>query len=71
MKSHKAPGNRELKGISGTFTPIANGVFMIPLRNEEFAATQFWAFKPDGSAEIKEIPDRGEIQKAIPAVSKE
>jgi hypothetical protein len=71
MKSHKAPGNRDLTEISGTFSPIANGVFLIQLRNETFAATQFWAFKPDRSAEIKELPDRGEMQKAVPVADKE
>ncbi|MEZ5325310.1 MAG: hypothetical protein R3F19_09620 [Verrucomicrobiales bacterium] len=70
LKSDKAPGDRELKGLVGNFTLIANGVFMMQMRNESFAATQFWAFKPDGSADIKEIPDRGEAQRAVPIVDK-
>lgn len=45
---------------------IGNGVFMIRLRGTGYTATQFWIFKPNGSAEIQEIPDRGEKQTAVP-----
>lgn len=52
----------KLEGLSGTFEPIGNGVFVARLRCRNGAASQFWIFKPDGTATIKEIPDRGEKQ---------
>src|SRR5688572_21844775 len=42
-----------------------NGVFQVQLRGGAFAATQFWVFNKDGSITIKEIPDRGEKQRAV------
>ena len=65
VKSDKAPEDREILGAFGSFSLIANGVIVIQLRAERYAASQFWASKPDGAAEIKELPDRGEIQKAV------
>jgi hypothetical protein len=44
---------------------IANGVFMVQLKGEGYLATQYWAFQPDGTIAIKEIPDRGEKQVAV------
>ena len=54
----------KLDGLSGTFEPIGNGVFLARLRCRNGAASQFWIFKPDGTAAIKEIPDRHEKQTA-------
>jgi hypothetical protein len=45
---------------------IGNGVFMVQLAGSSVRATQFWVFRADGSAEVKELPDRGEKQKAVP-----
>lgn len=45
---------------------IGNGVFMVHLSGDSVRATQFWVFRPDGSAVIKEVPDRGEKQTAVP-----
>jgi hypothetical protein len=40
---------------------------MIFFRNESgHRASQFWVFRSDGSAAVKEVPDRGERQTAIP-----
>jgi hypothetical protein len=67
----KVAGNRaefvestssKLEGLSGNFDPIGNGVFLARLSCRNGGASQFWIFKPDGTASIKEIPDRGEKQ---------
>jgi hypothetical protein len=55
-----------LEGWQGQFQFIGNGVFMVSLANEKHRATQFWVFNDDGTASIKEIPDRGERQVATP-----
>ena len=39
---------------------------MVQLRGTGYVATQYWVFRPDGIADIKEIPDRGEKQTAVP-----
>jgi hypothetical protein len=44
---------------------IGNGVAMVQLRGDGYTATQFWCFKPDGTIEVKEVPDRGEKQMAV------
>lgn len=54
-----------LEGLHGTFELIGNGVFLISLQNENYRATQYWLFREDGNAVVKEIPDRGEKQTAI------
>ena len=52
----------KLEGMSGNFELLGNGVFLAFLRSKAGGATQIWVFKPDGTATIKEIPDRGEKQ---------
>jgi hypothetical protein len=52
--------------IQGKSQFIGNGVFMVQLQGKGYVATQFWVFQADGSAAIKEIPDRGEKQLAVP-----
>jgi hypothetical protein len=56
--------------IQGKSQFIGNGVFMVQLQGKGYMATQFWVFRADGSAAIKEIPDRGEKQLAVPVVKK-
>lgn len=58
--------DKRLGKIQGRIQPIGNGVFMVQLRGTGYVATQFWVFHPDGTAEIKEIPERGEKQTAVP-----
>jgi hypothetical protein len=53
-------------GMSGGYYVAGNGVFMVQVRNQKHASTQFWAFKPDGNANIKEVPDRGEKHRVWP-----
>ncbi len=55
-----------LKGLQGKFQLIGNGVFAIYLHNENHRASQYWLFRNDGSAVVKEVPDRGERQIAVP-----
>jgi hypothetical protein len=60
----------KLAGFSGDFELIGNGVFMARLAGNNHRATQWWIFQPDGTALIKEIPDRGEKQVAKPVSQK-
>lgn len=61
-----AASDSRLRELAGEFQRIGNGVFLISLANEHHRATQFWVFRPDGTAAVKEIPDRGERQEAVP-----
>jgi len=54
----------KLEGLSGGFELIGNGVFFARLSCKAGGASQWWVFHPDGSATVKEIPDRGEKQTA-------
>jgi len=54
----------KFEGLSGEFELIGNGVFMARLAGGSHRATQLWVFKPDGTALVKEVPDRGENQVA-------
>jgi hypothetical protein len=56
----------QLKGMQGKFQLIGNGVFQIFFQNENHRASQYWLFRNDGSAVVKEVPDRGEKQTAVP-----
>ena len=56
----------QLKGLQGKFQLIGNGVFVIYFQNEHHRASQYWLFRSDGSASVKEVPDRGERQTAVP-----
>ena len=55
-----------LKGLQGKFQLIQNGVFRIFFQGENYRASQVWIFRKDGSAAIREVPDRGEQQTAVP-----
>ena len=56
----------DLDGLSGGFEHIGNGVFLARLACKAGGKSQWWIFQPDGSAAVKEIPDRGEQQRAKP-----
>jgi len=60
----------KLEGLSGEFELIGNGVFMARLAGDNHRATQWWIFHPDGTASIREVPDRGEKQTARPSSEK-
>jgi len=55
-----------LKELQGRFQLIGNGVFVIFFQNENHRASQYWLFRQDGTAAVKEVPDRGERQTAMP-----
>jgi hypothetical protein len=57
-----------LKNMEGEFRshPQQRGIFMIPFRTPNGAMTQIWIFRSDGAASIRENPDRGEQQSAVP-----
>lgn len=54
------------KGLRGEFQLIGNGVFLVFFQNDHHRASQYWLFQSDGRAVVKEVPDRGEKQTAIP-----
>src|SRR5262245_956624 len=58
----------ELKGLAAEFQPYPrqDGAFVARLRGGKFVATQLWIFRTDAIAAIRETPDRGEIQSAVP-----
>jgi flagellar basal body-associated protein FliL len=56
----------QLQGLQGKFQLIGNGVFLIFFQNENHRASQYWLFRQDGTAAVKEVPDRGERQTAVP-----
>ena len=59
----------QLKGLEGKFQLIGNGVFVIFFQNENHRASQYWLFRNDGTAVVKEVPDRGEKQSAVPVAT--
>lgn len=56
----------EWRDLKGSLKLLANGVYVASLSGEHRRATQYWIFRPDGSAEVREVPDRGEKQIAVP-----
>ena len=56
----------KLKTVQGQLQYNADGVFLARLQGGGFGASQVWIFRADGSASIREIPDRGEQQSAVP-----
>jgi len=56
----------EFKAMQGSIRRTQNGVFLVVLRNESRTLSQLWIFRKDGSAAIREVPDRGELQSAVP-----
>lgn len=57
-----------LKNMEGEFRPHPqqNGIFVISFRAPTGSMTQIWIFRSDGAAAIRENPDRGEQQSAVP-----
>lgn len=68
IKGNKAKfvksSSAKFEGLSGGFELIGNGVFVARLSSKGGNITQLWLFQPDGTARIKENPDRGEKQSA-------
>jgi hypothetical protein len=56
----------KLKSVQGQFQFKDNGLFVASLHGGQFDASQIWIFRADGTAAIREVPDRGEQQSAVP-----
>lgn len=56
-----------LKGVRGVFQKFdkVEGAFLIRYQTP-VVGSQLWIFRPDGAAAIREAPDRGEQQSAVP-----
>lgn len=68
VKGQQIEGTSERLGkLQGRFLQFAgNQVYVVRLTGTGYTATQMWAFQPDGSVEIREVPDRGEKQVLSP-----
>jgi len=72
----KVEGNRakcvnstdaSFQGIEGQIQSLQKpGVFGVRFRAPTGMMSQIWIFRPDGAAAIRESPDRGEQQSAVP-----
>jgi hypothetical protein len=62
------PADANASGARAPYIPDNDAMRgpLISLGNDQHRASQFWVFGQDCSATIKEIPDRGERQKATP-----
>ena len=56
-----------LKGVRGVFQKFdqVEGGFLIRYQTP-VVGSQLWIFRPDGAAAVREAPDRGEQQSAVP-----
>jgi hypothetical protein len=55
-----------LKGMQGVIQTMKSGVFLIRFQNDRGAMSQVWIFREDGTAGVRELPDSGELQSAVP-----
>jgi len=56
----------KLDGMNGEFAAKGDGAFFIFFVTKDVGgASQHWTVQPDGSFIIKEVPDRGERQRAV------
>ena len=55
-----------LKDVEGGFQLHQNGSFIGRFQGKTFRGSQLWIFRTDGSAAVREVPDRGEQQSAVP-----
>lgn len=51
---------KEFVGMAGESKKLANGVFIIRIKNGSYGASQIWAFGTGNEALATETPDRGE-----------
>lgn len=56
----------DLKDVRGVFKRHESGIFLGRFQGGSFRGSQLWIFRRDGAAAIREIPDRGEQQSAVP-----
>jgi hypothetical protein len=58
--------NPMFKDVEGGFQLHQNGSFVGRFQGRTFRGSQLWIFRADGAAAVREIPDRGEQQSAVP-----
>lgn len=56
----------QMKGMQGFIRNLRSGVFLIRFENQQAVKSQFWIFRQDGTAGVRELPDSGELQSAVP-----
>src|SRR4030095_9355671 len=56
----------QMKGMQGFIRNLQSGVFLIRFENQQAVKSQFWIFRKDGTAGVRELPDMGELQSAVP-----
>ena len=54
------------QGMKGMIQNMKSGVFLIRFQNNQGAMSQIWIFRKDGTAGVRELPDSGELQSAVP-----
>jgi hypothetical protein len=54
------------KGMQSAIQTMKSGVFLIRFQNNQGAMSQVWIFRKDGTAGVRELPDSGELQSAVP-----
>lgn len=54
------------KGMQGMIQNMKSGVFLIRFQNNQGVMSQVWIFRKDGTAGVRELPDSGELQSAVP-----
>lgn len=55
-----------LREMQGSVRALDSGVFLIRFQNNRGAMSQVWIFRKDGTAGVRELPDSGELQSAVP-----
>jgi hypothetical protein len=55
-----------LREMQGSIRNTQSGVFLIRFQNNKGAMSQVWIFRKDGTAGVRELPDSGELQFAVP-----
>jgi len=59
----------KLKDLEGQFQLHGDGAFVGRFQGATFRGSQLWIFRTDGTAAVREVPDRGEQQSAVPVAS--
>ena len=54
------------QSMQGKIQNMKSGVFLIRFQNNQGAMSQVWIFRKDGTAGVRELPDSGELQSAVP-----
>lgn len=62
--------DKELEGMNGDVgrlvSPDGISAFLVRMRNAKYTISQIWIVRKDGNIVVREVPDRGEMQLAVP-----